>query len=284
MKGGNTLVKSKIKLLLFLLLIFGNIVIIAPNSPVYCSELMKTTPEINLVEGYIIVEGVGVAPNNIYNDAQAKALARLAAKVDAQRNLLEIIAGLQLDSETSVVNLLANDKVRTKVEGILQGGQILPESEQYQEGFFRLKIRVEIKDITPLVYPTPETASEIALPQSMEEKSYTGLIINAQELNVSLSENLEIRDISGNLIYSAKRAFYQPTNSIFQTNMDQALADSRIGTNPLIISAVQTKEHDNSTILVSNEDGRLILTVLHDTDVFLLSKIVIITGGSENES
>ena len=276
--------KSKIKLLLFLLFIFGNIVILASTSPVYSSEIMKTIPEINLVEGYIIVEGVGVAPNNIYNDAQAKALARLAAKVDAQRNLLEIIAGLQLDSETSVVNLLANDKVRTKVEGILQGGQILPESEQYQEGFFRLKIRVEIKDITPLVYPTPEAASEIALPQSMEEQSYTGLIINAEELTVSLSENLEVRDLSGQLIYSAKRAFYQPTDSIFQTNMDQALADPRIGENPLVIFAVRTKEHDNSTILVSDEDGRLILTVLHDTDVFLLSKIVIITGGSENES
>ncbi|AZR73909.1 hypothetical protein BBF96_11215 [Anoxybacter fermentans] len=233
-------------------------------------------PEANLKEGYLIVEGTGVIPTNVSDYAQAIALARLAAKVDAQRNLLEIISGLKLNSETSVVNLIAHDIVRTKVEGMLQGAQFIPENEYIQNGIYHLRLKINVKDINSSISPTPQTELSI-----IPKEEYTGLIIDARGFNITSPNLLKIRDLKGNLIYSADRALYQPTDSIFKKSKNDALSDPRIGDNPLIISAIKIDSYDDSTLFVSEGDGRLILTSLENTDVFLLSKIVVITGGAE---
>ena len=235
-------------------------------------------------DGALIVEGTGIVPDGLYDNAEGKVLARLAAKVDAQRNLIEILQGLTLKSKTAVTNLAVQDKIETHVEGALRGARILPESEYFLDGVYHLKLKVTIKDLTPVVYPGPDREVKQDEDVRVPDETFTGLIINAKSFH--LPENpllLQIRDLKGNLIYSADRTLYQPTPAIFKLSMNEALSSAEVGENPLIVDAIKFDSHDNLTLIVSEGDGRLILSALENTDVFLLSKIAVITGGPKED-
>ena len=51
----------------------------------------------NWEDGYITVEGYGVAPANARTAGQARAMARRAAQLDAYRNIAEAVQGVNGD-------------------------------------------------------------------------------------------------------------------------------------------------------------------------------------------
>ena len=57
-------------------------------------------------------------------DSQTKLMARRAAKVDALRNLLEVIYGIQIDARTTVRDFVTeSDVVRSRVRAVVQGAR-----------------------------------------------------------------------------------------------------------------------------------------------------------------
>lgn len=80
---------------------------------------------INWTEQFIEVEGMSVMDTQRFrNPAQARAMALRGAVVDGQRNLLEIVKGVHIESETKVVDFMAvSDEVTTKVSGVIRGAQ-----------------------------------------------------------------------------------------------------------------------------------------------------------------
>lgn len=91
----------------------------------------------------IIAVGVGLPPKNAVGP-QGKFLARRAAVVDAQRNLVETINGVQVDADTTVENLMvSSDIVKTKVSGVLKGAQVIDEKYN-DDGSYQVTMRVPI--------------------------------------------------------------------------------------------------------------------------------------------
>jgi len=91
------------------------------------NEAVVTQKEKGLVnwsQNYIEATGMAVAPRNT-RGAQAKALARRGAMVDLQRNLLEFLVGVQVDSRTVMDDFMANDTVRSEVHGIVKNVEVL---------------------------------------------------------------------------------------------------------------------------------------------------------------
>jgi hypothetical protein len=87
----------------------------------------KVEKEYGLVDrgqNYIEATGMAVAPNGA-KGAQGKALARRGAIVDLQRNLLESIGGVQIDSRTTMNDFMAEDRVRSEVHGLIQRVELL---------------------------------------------------------------------------------------------------------------------------------------------------------------
>jgi len=80
----------------------------------------------------VYATGVGIAPHDKENQTQAKSLAHRAAIIVAQRNLLEVIKGVHIDSETVVgKRIVTDDKIISKIEGIVKSSRI--ESSQLIE-------------------------------------------------------------------------------------------------------------------------------------------------------
>ena len=75
----------------------------------------------------VYAKGVGIAPADKKNTTQAKPLAYRAAVVVAQRNLLEVIKGVHIDSNTILEKrIIVNDKIVSKIEGIVKYCQEAP--------------------------------------------------------------------------------------------------------------------------------------------------------------
>jgi len=110
--------------------IFGKIFAVAVFICAFCAFFAQTEAaerELALVDWgqtYVEATGMAVAPHNT-KGAQARALARRGAIVDLQRNLLESIGGVQIDSRTTMNDFMAEDRVRSEVHGLIQGVQML---------------------------------------------------------------------------------------------------------------------------------------------------------------
>ncbi len=86
-----------------------------------------TQADINWAGGYIIASGQGTA-NPSESRGKARIKATTAAKVAAQRNLLEVIKGVHITSQTTVEDaMLKEDIIRTRINGMLKGAHIVGE-------------------------------------------------------------------------------------------------------------------------------------------------------------
>ena len=92
----------------------------------------------------ITVTGESVAPPNVINQAQAKALASRGAKADAYRRLAEFINGVRVEGETTVENLVtAKDTVKLSVAATIKGATVIDENF-FSDGIYRVKMQVPI--------------------------------------------------------------------------------------------------------------------------------------------
>ena len=134
--------------------------------------------------------GIGLPPENM--GARGNVLARRAAVVDAQRNLAEMIQGVQIDSDTVMENLvISSDVVRTKVSALVRGARIIDEGMN-EDGSYFVKMRVPMYGVTNSIAtavlpelrgnaeaePLPEVTESTLSEQDMKDvrsAAYTGI-------------------------------------------------------------------------------------------------------------
>ena len=88
-------------------------------------EEVGTYGYIDWLNQTVYARGLGLAPKNKRNTPQAVELAERAAIVVAQRNLLEVIKGVHIDSQTLVENkIVANDHVVSEIQGMVRFSKV----------------------------------------------------------------------------------------------------------------------------------------------------------------
>ncbi len=100
--------------------------------PVLADEGVKG--EVDWANGFITGYGYGTAEasNNI---AQAKALSIRAARMDALRNILETVKGVNIDSRTLVSDFMVKkDIIVTRVDGVIRGARMVNKHVEWIEG------------------------------------------------------------------------------------------------------------------------------------------------------
>ncbi|SMC95741.1 LPP20 family lipoprotein [Sporomusa malonica] len=230
---------------------------------------------INWDEGFVEAIGTGVPSSIAKSPAQARLMARRAAIVDAQRNLLESVEGVQVTAETTVQNFeTTNDTVKTQVSGIVKGAKIVNE-QQLADGTYQVTMRIGlygkgslaevITDATSPATPVPFlTPSPSYHPVSLPV--YTGLVVDVTGLPLERAMSPVIFDETGRAIYGHVNII--PEFAVSQGMIDYMvtpediraleLGQSRAGTTPIMAKAIGLRDH-NVNIIISQADADKIL-------------------------
>lgn len=130
---------------------------------VFVSSSAYAADGVNWDDGTIVATGMGIAPPNAVNIAQAKALAKRAAVVDAYRQLAETISGVQVTSESTVKMFITqSDVTRTKVEATIKGARVIKEG-MTPEGTYKVTM------VVPMFGVTGSLASAVIEPPQVKE-------------------------------------------------------------------------------------------------------------------
>ena len=225
----------------------------------------------------IQVTGMGVAnPALATTPAHASMLARRAAVADAYRQLAEEINGVQVDSETTVQNMMIkSDEVRTRVNALIKNARIVSEGELAGGGYsvtmaigifggtdsLADKVLERPAYVEPIPAPAPEYRPPVVQTQpDYQGGGYTGLIIDCRDFDdVNHVMSPVILDENGKKIYGHKNLDF---DRIIREGMVYYAHDmsqtSRAGSNPLIVRALWLEGH-NANPVISDEDAEFVL-------------------------
>ncbi len=120
----------------------GDSTLIDPDNHVIVGD---DTSHVDWTTQYVEAKGWNVIDTVKFpNKAQAKAMARRGAVVDAQRNLLECIKGVRIVGETTVKNMVTEgDYIYSRLEGVLQGAETVGEPI-FEDGMVEVRMRVPL--------------------------------------------------------------------------------------------------------------------------------------------
>jgi hypothetical protein len=113
----------------------------------YIEEIIEeqTNGNINWSQQYVEAKGQSVIDNvRFTNVAQAKAMATRGAIVVAQRNLLEMVQGVNVVGETTVEDMITtSDYIYTRVEGFVKGAEQIGPAREVN-GLIEVTLRIPI--------------------------------------------------------------------------------------------------------------------------------------------
>ena len=224
--------------------------------------------------------GYGLPPQN-----GNKILARRAAIVDAQRNLLERINGVQIDSETFMEDFtISSDVVRSQVSGLIKGAVITNEGENLDGSYYvELSVpmygrngsiaSVAIPALTANMQQRPFASADVnnfteQEVQALTSYEYTGVIVNAKGMDLERTFAPVIYDTDGRIIYGIQNLDKDLAITYGMVEYSESLEEvaggnCRAGNNPLVINAVDVRGGKNSVnkvnVVVSVEDGNKVL-------------------------
>lgn len=237
---------------------------------------------VNWTSGTLSARGFGAAPSTA-PPAAFQAMAARAAIAVARRNLLELVQGVRIDSETLVENFMVkSDIIQSHVQGLVKNAFITEEnvlSDGNVEVFLTMNMWGNESLISTLIPQTTQFSN--SLEGARQTGTYTGLIIDARELGVQPATFPTVTDERGHMLYEKKTASHDllkkmgmvqyfvqapQSSSTFSNNFIYPVADKkpppaaeeRVGPRPLQIQAIKKTGSLGTDIMVSAADAKQI--------------------------
>lgn len=232
-----------------------------------------------LSEGLIEAVGMGTVDSaKTKSRVQAKLMARRAAIVDAQRNLLEMIEGVRVTSGTTVRDAqLESDLIANRVKGLLTGAFVIKESVVADEGTFLAEVTLGIcvtvaqdncrarPNLSQIIYQTlPKTPPEdvFKAPQASSNigTDTSGLIVDLTGQDFTAYFDVRLVTQSGKEVYGP--GHFKATVGADWIHWEKSLAAAQqsefAGASPLVFSPTSTTL--DSDIILSDEDAAALYT------------------------
>ena len=233
------------------------------DAPTNISFTVTDKGMMNWSDGSIRAKGMGVAPAN-GNEAQGMALARRAAIVDLQRNLLETIQGVQIDSQTKVEDFMAKDTVNSAVKGTVNGVEVIDESWDAKLRVYTVLGQVRQEKLSGAMSLIRESMTPEKLPKERFKKTgkYTGLILDARHLSLTQQKFFRIVDEKGVLVYGASCADKNTQDkqglcTYFDNIVLKTDEHDRVGDNPLVIKAQRFASNGTDIVIPTSEADKI---------------------------
>jgi len=255
------------------------------------SEQIGDNGLVNFQEGYIEAIGIGAPPDQFYGKPQARPMAVRAAQVDAYRNLLETVKGVQIDSETSVKNFVVeSDVISAKVSGLVKGAQVVNKA-YLSDGTVEVTVRMNLNGLAKVIIPQAiaddkKTDMKEHKPVPFSKKSapkdevYTGLVIDARGLQARPAISPKVFDekgaeIYGTLIVSREYALQQGISG-YARDLTSAQSNPRVTANPLTVKAVSAEGNNKTDFKISNEDAQTIRSAKENLTFLQKCRVMIV--------
>ena len=219
---------------------------------------------VNYSEQTISAIGIGFVPTNAVNAGQARRMALRIAKQDALRQLIEIVNGVTLTSETTMSGAMVDDVINTKVRGFIRGARQVGQPKYLSDTSVEMEFSVPMSGISDIMLP-PVTAAQQAVQNDQQQVSQstatggiTGVIIDARGLSARPAMAPRILDQNGNAIYGPGTydRQYAVSNGVagYSKTLESAQQDAIVVGNPLVIKGVATSGTNRTDITISNAD------------------------------
>lgn len=238
------------------------------------------TATVDWTHNQLVVEGAGTADKGL-TQAQAKLLARTAARTDAQRLLLASLAGVQVTSETTIEKLMVTqDLVKTRLQGTLKNAVVLESREEVMAdgsviAYVKMAVPIygpqglgaALKDtpVEPATKPAETKPAEtpVAFPPPIPANApYTGLIVDARGLGYLPCMAPKILSSKGE-VWGTVKVTSAFANDIgiagFYHTMPEAQKDRDRGAPAqLVVKALKAAGTARCNVTVSDEDAQKI--------------------------
>ena len=297
------------------IIFFSGLLVVALSfclAPILSAQEMKSG-EINWVQGYISAIGNGTAdPSG--NKIKDRLKSLRAAELVAQRTLLETLKGVQIDSRTTVENLMVKeDIINSRVEGVIRGAQIVKRDVKWEgnvplatvetrvclsmnvggcnmDSSLMTALNIGHKSEPPYVPRDRLTPQMILVPPETPKKSIkydsskpvTGVIFSLegqpferQLLPVIIMVAGENKQIT---VYSVKNVTPRVIRSYgvvrYADNEEQARKNPYIGENVVVIP-VESVTKENMIVIGPDAVRAIRETTMHGNDYLTDAKVVI---------
>ena len=237
---------------------------------------------INYGDRTIQAIGIGFIPENVINAGQARRSAMRIAKQDALRQLIEIVNGVNVTSETTVSGAMFDDVIKTQVQGAIRGARRIGDPKYLSDTSVEVVYEVKMADISRVLLPMAEKAPTLtfdnvnvtvsgtvaAAPEQQQvgttdtgvkSGGVTGIIIDGTGLGLRPAMSPRILNQGGSVVYGPGQYSrdYAAANGVvgYAKSLDQAKSDTRVQGNPLIIRAASTSGSTSADVIISNTDA-----------------------------
>jgi len=222
--------------------------------------------------GLAIAIGTGAPASTARNAAQKNITAMRAARLDAYRNILELVKGVNLDTSSTLKNMMVeNDTVNSAISGRLHGLRPVGKTRYFSDGSVTVKIEAQLRQVIPQeLYAGEEMGPprELGEPSSMDSvrqsslsgtTAYTGLIIDARGTGVVPAMSPKVFDPQGNEVYGSAyvdREFVVSLGMVgYVKGVDKARENDRVKGNPALVKAVESRGGNKADLVVSQADA-----------------------------
>jgi len=209
--------------------------------------------------------GIG-APNVNFPLPQQRAGALRAAKMDALRNLLETVKGINLDSETLVENaIVTNDQIQTKVQGAVRGFRVV-DTRYMSSGDVEVDVEVPLTGIlTDALLPqgfggdiSPSGGAAGLETPPAAGGAVSGLIVDARGLGLRPAMAPRILDEQGNEVYGSKfvdREYAVDIGMVgYEKDVNRAAKNERVASTPMVVKGVQASGPNKTDVVIGAAD------------------------------
>ena len=232
---------------------------------------------VNFTDRTIQAIGLGFIPENVINAGQARRAAMRIAKQDALRQLIEIVNGVNVTSETTVSGAMFDDMIKTQVQGAIRGARQVGDPRYLSDTSVEVVYEVSMNNISHVLLPMaaapPIAAGTVAtapvLSQTAPSPSavapgpasggITGIIIDGTGLGLRPAMSPRILNQNGSVVYGPGQYSrdYAAANGVvgYAKSLEKAQADSRVQGNPMVFRAASASGTASADLVISNVDA-----------------------------
>lgn len=211
-----------------------------------------------------VVKCTGSGAANLRDADGNKAVARIgaekAAKLDALRNCMEAVKGIQLETGKSVGSALSSDQaLNGRVEGVVRGFKVVGKPRYYEDGGVEMDVEVPLEGKLSEVLLPKSDAVPAAAPANESPAPGTSLVVDARGQKLVPALAPRVLDEAGNEVYGpaglSETGRKAGGAAAYAKDLDAAkktLGD-RLGDKPLVVKAVKVTGSD---VVISADDAK----------------------------